>query len=92
MCRITRADFVSRCSVTQCSMSSGPLTRLVAKEPPKPRGEPAGTVTGLLLSSESFHALGLLVMLDLALQICSVQPSRGHDLIRCGHLIASPLL
>jgi hypothetical protein len=41
------------------------LTRLDAKEPPKPRGEPAGP--GLLLSSDSFHALGLLVVLDLAL-------------------------
>jgi hypothetical protein len=49
----------------QRSMPSGPLTRLDAEEPPKPRGEPAGT--SLLLSSESLHALGLLVVLDLAL-------------------------
>jgi hypothetical protein len=78
--------------VTATFMPSGPLTRLNAKQPPKPCGEPAGTRTGLLLSSESFHALGLLVVLDLALQICGVRPGRGHDLIRCGHLITSPLL
>jgi hypothetical protein len=73
-------------------MPSGPLTGLDAKEPPEPGGEPAGAGTGLLLSPESFDALGLLVVLDLALEIGGVQFGRGPDLIRCGHLIASPLL